>query len=419
MAIKKPYKDDLFEAIDPIDQYQVPNTAETIGEEAEINDINAVSPDEITGLIPEEQEPVAYEDKRSYTTLELFASDETAKAAANFAVARGVSPSANWLWTLAGESNIVDRIKVPSGWEWNIGGDDGFGDDIFVSPEGITYSYDELMQLGVESDDEVFLEDVAGITGQATTEQQKLIDIQTGLLELFPDMTAQESYEYYFTSEDEAVQEARTEQFFETLQTAGKSDATINLLKSLFPEISNEDLSAILGEQVSDETISEDWWHSMLYGLKGIVYGETGFFTVIKRNYWNRNNGNQQQVQQIEQGSTSLEDIAQPSLDRNWGVSVPWLYKWADENIKRNEEELEEFLKEHPQWDTSYYDDPDYTDISTWTDPGFYASIIPKSLPTAAALIVGALVTAVTKNPRAGLAAAGAFFHPLNTQDRL
>ena len=71
------------------------------------------------------------------TTEELFNSDPLAKQASNFAIARGVSPSANWLWKLGGVEHPVEEVKLESGYTWIIGDYDTFDDDIFFLLRGL------------------------------------------------------------------------------------------------------------------------------------------------------------------------------------------------------------------------------------------------------------------------------------------
>ena len=86
------------------------------------------------------------------TTEELARNNELAKVAANFAIARGIDPQADWLWKLSGEYTgkvKVDYLQNSTGYKLLPGKDDQFNtaDDMYESPTGVQYTKDEMQQL--------------------------------------------------------------------------------------------------------------------------------------------------------------------------------------------------------------------------------------------------------------------------------
>ncbi|NLB17793.1 MAG: hypothetical protein GX825_03430, partial [Syntrophomonadaceae bacterium] len=212
-------------------------------EEPNIEDVITETADELEQLFAD-----------SYlTTEELFNSDPLAKQAANFAIARGVSPSAGWLWKLGGVEHPVEEVKLESGYTWIIGDYDTFDDDIFLSPEGLEYTFDELTTI----DDETLAEDIAGITGEGTTEEQKSANIIAGFQYLFPDEDPYSQLEYYFGSEDEDVLNERVEEFYDVMEQAGRTKETESLIKSLWSDITDAQMAYIFGEDYLQIAIGE------------------------------------------------------------------------------------------------------------------------------------------------------------------
>jgi hypothetical protein len=232
-----------------IPQYEPPTTPVTgVTQPAAptIEDVITETPEEMIQLF----------DESYLTTQELFNSDELAQQAANFAIARGVSPSADWLWKLGGEEHPVEEIKLSSGYSWIIGDYNTFDDDIFISPEGIEYSYSELTQI----DDENLIEDVAGITGEAITEEQRQANIVAGMQSLFPNEDVQTRLNYYFGSEDEDIRANRVEEFQQILRVAGRTPETEKLLRSLWADISEHEMANVFGEDYLKTVINQSQW---------------------------------------------------------------------------------------------------------------------------------------------------------------
>jgi hypothetical protein len=215
-----------------------------------------VKPPTIEDVVTETADELYQLFEDSYlTTEELFNSDPLAKQAANFAIARGVSPSAGWLWKLGGVEHPVEEVILESGYKWIIGDYDTFDDDIFISPEGINYTYAELTT--VAQDDETLTEDIAGLTGEGTTEEQKSANIIAGFQYLFPDEDAYSQFEYYFGSDDEDILNQRVEEFFDVMKQAGRTKETESLVKSLWNDITDSQMAYIFGEDYLQELIKE------------------------------------------------------------------------------------------------------------------------------------------------------------------
>ena len=214
-------------------------------EEPKIEDVITETADELEQLFAD-----------SYlTTEELFNSDQLAKQAANFAIARGVSPSAGWLWKLGGVEHPVEEVKLESGYTWIIGDYDTFDDDIFISPEGLKYTFDELTTIA--QGDDTLSEDIAGLTGEGTTDEQQTSNIIAGFQYLFPDEDPYSQLEYYFGSEDEDVLNERVEEFYDVMKQAGRTKETESLIKSLWSDITDAQMAYIFGEDYLQIAIGE------------------------------------------------------------------------------------------------------------------------------------------------------------------
>jgi hypothetical protein len=185
--------------------------------------------------IEEPVEPFEVEEPQEVSTVDLFENQQLAEQAANFAIARGVSPSAKWIWRMLGGD--VQQIKLDSGWTWSNSGTEDTADDVFVSPEGLEYSFPEFSEIAKESDDLQLIEDYAGITGTGETADQRASNIISGLDYLFPDMDVYEAYNYYFGDED------RTDEFISKVHEYGRSDEMTSLLSGL--GLSDEEIGQI------------------------------------------------------------------------------------------------------------------------------------------------------------------------------
>ena len=356
---------------------------------------------EVTPIEPAVEEPTT-----SFTTDEMLEDDRLAQIATNYAIARGVSPSANWLWELTNQGKI-ETITMPSGWKIDVYGDEyDATDDIYWSPEGVKYTYDQLLTLQPPEEEK---EDVSGITGQPLTDEQAEVDIYEGMSTLFPDMIPEQSIEYYFQQDGDLAKE-RTVEFLTKVREAGYSDTTANLLKSIYPEISNKDLSDIFGYQISEESKTEDWWHSVLYNVTSSIKNiESGLLNMLK---------------DIVTPSLSKKDIAEEA-QRRFGVEGETpieeessIVTWANKQIEQNKKELETWEEEHPQYATTYYDGASWIkDPSLLIDPGYIGHVLAVNIPTVSTVLVSGIILATTRNPALAAASVGALFEPLNVQD--
>ena len=227
------------------------------------------------------------------------------QTATNWAIARGVTPSASWLERLGTLREPIEYFETDTGWILN-------PDETWTSPEGMTYTRDEMLQLmgegiGVSTVPYIhppsFEELVAGAEypqTQALTPYEQLLgtpppfqyvptfedivpplgydigaqtQIQTETFQI--ERALEEIYPYATPENISNILYNYTEEFLAELAKRGKTDDNVALLKALFPgdpergiePISDEDINYIFGLSSTDVYESQILAISEKYGI--------------------------------------------------------------------------------------------------------------------------------------------------------